>query len=219
MLRIAIELTNTIPSMRTWRLKFLEHFLYIARAMTDMGEQGIGLWDDEDKFYYDILNMPTGDKIPMRLRSMVGLIPLFAVGIMRQEVIDKLPGFWAGLNGTASAGPTWRSGLALERAGRGATPAFALARAIRMRDILRRMLDETEFLSPYGIRALSRCYLDTPYEFDYNGAQYGSSYLPGESDGGIVRRQLELARSGLDAGELSCWWKTCAASMHITARD
>jgi hypothetical protein len=186
MLRIAIELTNSDPVYEDMALKFLEHFLYIARAMTDMGKQGMGLWDDEDKFFYDILNMPSGDKIPMRLRSMVGLIPLFAVGIMRQEVIDKLPTFWARIEEYRERRPDLVAQVShWNEEGVERRRLFALARATRMRDILRRLLDETEFLSPYGIRALSRSYLDTPYEFDYNGAQYGVRYLPGESDGGL----------------------------------
>jgi hypothetical protein len=186
MLRISIELTKHDPVYEDMALKFLEHFLYIARAMTNMGRQGIGLWDDADKFFYDILNMPSGEKIPMRLRSMVGLMPLFAVGIVEQEVIDKLPEFWAKIEEYRERRPDlvaqvshWNEeGLQRRR-------LFALARATRMRDILRRLLDETEFLSPYGVRALSRCYLDTPFEFDYNGGQYRVGYLPGESDGGL----------------------------------
>jgi hypothetical protein len=186
MLRIAIELTNSDPVYEDMALKFLEHFLYIARAMTDMGKQGMGLWDDEDKFFYDILNMPSGDKIPMRLRSMVGLIPLFAVGIMRQEVIDKLPTFWARIEEYRERRPDLVAQVShWNEEGVERRRLFALARATRMRNILRRLLDETEFLSPYGIRALSRSYLDTPYEFDYNGARYGVRYLPGESDGGL----------------------------------
>ena len=157
MLRIAIELTNSDPVYEDMALKFLEHFLYIARAMTDMGKQGMGLWDDEDKFFYDILNMPSGDKIPMRLRSMVGLIPLFAVGIMRQEVIDKLPTFWARIEQYRERRPDLVAQVShWNEEGVERRRLFALARATRMRNILRRLLDETEFLSPYGIRALSR---------------------------------------------------------------
>ena len=85
MLRISIELSQHDPVYEDMALKFLEHFLYIARAMIDMGNEGIGLWDDEDNFFYDVLCMPSGQKIPLRTRSMVGLIPLFAVGILEQH--------------------------------------------------------------------------------------------------------------------------------------
>ena len=94
MLHIALELSQHDPVYEDMAAKFLEHFLYIARAMTDMGRQGIGLWDDTDNFFYDMLCMPCGSKIPMRLRSMVGLIPLFAVGVVERSVIRQAPGLW-----------------------------------------------------------------------------------------------------------------------------
>jgi len=186
MFRIAIELSRHDPVYEDMAIKFLEHFLYIARAMTDMGKQGIGLWDDVDKFFYDMLCMPSGQKIPMRLRSMVGLIPLFAVGIVEQEVIDKHPRLWAKIERYRLQRPDlvalvsrWNEeGLKGRR-------LFALVRVFRMTKILRRMLDETEFLSPYGVRALSRSYLDNPYDFDYHGVHSRVKYLPGESDGGL----------------------------------
>jgi hypothetical protein len=186
MLRIAIELSQRNPVYEGMAIKFLEHFLYIARAMTDMGKRGIGLWDDVDNFFYDVLSMPSGHKIPMRLRSMVGLIPLFAVGVIEQEVIDKLPELWGNIERYRHQRPDlvalvsrWHEeGLKGRR-------LFALARVFRMTRILRRLLDETEFLSPYGVRALSRSYLDNPYDFEYHGAHYRVAYLPGESDSGL----------------------------------
>jgi hypothetical protein len=186
MFRISIELSHRDPVYEDMAIKFLEHFLYIARAMSDMGKQGIGLWDDVDNFFYDVLSMPSGHKIPMRLRSMVGLIPLFAVGVVEQEVIDKHPRLWANIERYRQQRPDlvalvsrWNEeGLEGRR-------LFALARVFRMTKILRRLLDETEFLSPYGIRALSRSYLDNPYDFEYQGIDYRVKYLPGESDGGL----------------------------------
>ena len=186
MLRIAMELSQHDAVYEDMAIKFLEHFLYIARAMTDMGKQGIGLWDDVDNFFYDVLCMPSGHKIPMRLRSMVGLIPLFAVGVIEQEVIDKLPELWGKIERYRQQRPDlvalvsrWNEeGLKGRR-------LFALARVFRMTKILQRLLDETEFLSPYGVRALSRCYLDDPYDFEYNGVHYRVKYLPGESDGAL----------------------------------
>ena len=94
MLRISVELSQHDPAYEDMTIKFLDHFLLIARAMTDMGKEGIGLWNDDDNFFYDVLCMPSGEKMSLRLRSMVGLIPLFAVGIIEQEVIEKLPELW-----------------------------------------------------------------------------------------------------------------------------
>jgi hypothetical protein len=167
-------------------IKFLEHFLYIARAMTDMGKQGIGLWDDVDNFFYDVLSMTSGHKIPMRLRSMVGLIPLFAVGVIEQEVIEKHPRLWANIERYRRQRPDLVALVSRwNEEGQKGRRLFALARVFRMTKILRRLLDETEFLSPYGIRALSRSYLASPYDFEYHGIHYSVKYLPGESDGGL----------------------------------
>jgi hypothetical protein len=184
MFRIAIELSRHNPVYEDMTIKFLEHFLYIAQAMTDMGKQGIGLWDDVDNFFYDVLSMPSGQKIPMRLRSMVGLIPLFAVGIIEQEVIDKHPRLWANIERYRQQRPDLVALVSRwDEEGVKGRRLFALARAFRMTKILGRVLDEAEFLSPYGIRALSRSYLDNPYNFEYRGIRYQVKYLPGESDG------------------------------------
>jgi hypothetical protein len=186
MLRISIELTQRDPVYEDMTIKFLEHFLYIAQAMTDMGGEGIGLWDDQDNFFYDVLFMPSGRKIPLRLRSMVGLIPLFAVGLVEQDVINKRPELWRKIELYRERLPhlvklvsRWNE---LGAQGR---RLFSLARIFRMTRILRRMLDETEFLSPYGVRALSRSYLDHPYDFEYNGVHYRVKYEPAESNSGL----------------------------------
>ena len=130
MLRIAIELSQRDPVYEDMAIKFLEHFLYIARAMTDMGKQGIGLWDDADNFFYSVLYMPSGHKIPMRLRSMVGLIPLFAVAVMEQEVIDKLPELRGTIERYARAAARFSGArLTLEREGpEGTSPICHSAR-------------------------------------------------------------------------------------------
>ncbi|MET0430154.1 MAG: glucosidase, partial [Microvirga sp.] len=186
MMRIALELGAHDATYEELAIKFFEHFLYIAKAMTDMGEQSIGLWDDDDDFYYDVLCMPDGQKVPMRLRSMVGLIPLFAVEVVEEATLRKLPGFWDRLvwyrerrGDLAQLVSRWA-----ER-GKSGRHLLSLARAYRTTKILKRMLDESEFLSPHGIRALSRSYLDHPYMFEHNGARYGVKYLPGESDSGV----------------------------------
>ena len=186
MLRIAMELSQRDPVYEDMAIKFLEHFVYIARAMTDLGKEGIGLWDDEDEFFYDVLYMPNGSKVPMRIRSMVGLMPLFAVEVVEQEMIDKLPNLWNKIEQYRDRQPDlvqlvsrWN-----ERGSNG-NRLFSIARAFRMTKILQRLLDETEFLSPHGVRALSRYYLNSPYDFEYHGTHYTVKYLPGESDGAL----------------------------------
>jgi hypothetical protein len=186
MLRISVELSQRDPVYEDMTIKFLEHFLYIAQAMTDMGKAGIGLWDDEDNFFYDVLSMPSGTKIPLRLRSIVGLIPLCAVGIVEQELIDKRPELWRKIELYRERRPDLVKLVSRwNELGTQGRRLFSLARAFRMTKILHRMLDETEFLSPYGIRALSRSYLEHPYDFQYNGEHYRVTYQPGESDTGL----------------------------------
>ena len=148
-------------------IKFLDHFLHIAGAMTDIGHTGIGLWNDDDNFFYDVLAMPCGNKIPLRLRSMVGLIPLFAVGIIEQAVIDELPELWRKFEAYRALRPDLAQQVSrwLEPGVNGRR-LVALTRIFRMTMSLRRMLDESEFLSPFGIRALSRAYLAQPYDFE-----------------------------------------------------
>jgi hypothetical protein len=186
MMRIALELAAHDQTYEELAIKFFEHFLYIAKAMTDMGEESIGLWDEEDGFYYDVLCMPNGQKIPMRLRSMVGLIPLFAVEVIERSVLLSMPGFSERLSWYRER----RGDLAQlvsrwAEQGKNGRHLLSLARAFRTTKILQRMLDENEFLSPHGIRALSRSYLDHPYEFDYNGVSYCLQYQPAESNSGV----------------------------------
>ena len=130
MLRMSVELSERDPVYVDMTIKFLDHFLYIARAMTDMGKEGIGLWNDEDNFFYDVLWMPSGEKVPLRLRTVVGLIPLFAVGIVEQEVIDKLPELWSKFElYRERRSESGQACLALERGrGEGTTPDFPGAR-------------------------------------------------------------------------------------------
>ena len=182
MLRVSLELSKRDPVYEDMTIKFLDHFLHIARAMTNMGSEGIGLWDDQDNFFYDVLCMPSGDKIPLRLRSMVGLIPLFAVGIVEPDVIAKLPDLWSKIESYRQRRPEL-AGLVSRWNEQGVQGRrlFSLARVFRMTKMLRRMLDEEEFLSPFGVRALSRSYLDRPYDFEYDGVHYRVSYEPGES--------------------------------------
>jgi len=186
MLRISIELSRRDPAYDDMAIKFLDHFLHIAGAITDMGKEGLGLWNDEDKFFYDVLFLPSGDEVPLRLRSMVGLIPLYAVGYIDRDLIEKRPELWRKFElyreqraDLVKLVSRWNeSGVEGRR-------LIALARVFRMTSLLRRMLDESEFLSPYGVRALSRSYLDHPYDFECDGSHYRVKYEPGESESGL----------------------------------
>ena len=186
MLRIAIELGQTDHVYEDLATKFFEHFLYIAKAMTNMADTGIGLWDERDEFYYDVLDMPDGRTNVLRVRSMVSLIPLFAVEVLDSEVLDSVPGFASRLDWFLKYRPDlaalvsrWQEGGKKER------HLLSLLRGSRMKKLLKRMLDETEFLSDFGIRSLSKVHRDRPYVFDECGHQIAVAYLPGESDSGL----------------------------------
>lgn len=185
MLSIALELASRDPAYEDLASKFFEHFVAIADAMNRFG--GTGLWDEEDGFYYDEFHVE-GGATPMRLRSAVGLMPLIAVEVLDQDVIDRLPGFrrrlqWFLHNRTdLSRHMTWfeKSGAdAREPSGR---RLLAIPSRERLERLLRVMLDPAEFLSPYGVRSLSRVYGERPYEFRIDGATYRVDYAPAESD-------------------------------------
>ena len=188
MMRIALELALSNPVYEDMASKFFEHFLYIAKAMTQIGGDGhgIGLWDDIDQFYYDELNLPDGRMIPLRVRSMVGLIPLFAVETLEPEMLERLPNFNRRLKWFLKNRPELAHLVSRwDDPGRGERRLLSLLRGSRMKRLLKRMLDESEFLSPYGVRALSRQHLTQPYVFDSAGQELKVSYLPGESDSGM----------------------------------
>jgi hypothetical protein len=186
MLHIALELGQHDKVYEDMATKFFEHLLYIARAMTGLGVDGSGLWDETDGFYYDKLCMPDGSMFPMRVRSMVGLIPLFAVAVVDASTLQNLPGFISRMRYFRDE----RSDLAT-LVSRWADPGadgrhlLSLARVYRMTKLLERMLDENEFLSPHGVRALSQVYRDHPYQFEYGGQTYSMNYQPAESESGL----------------------------------
>ncbi|HUX30218.1 MAG TPA: glucosidase [Thiobacillus sp.] len=186
LMRIALELAQTNPVYEDIATKFFEHFLYIAKAMNNIGDQGIGLWDEEDQFFYDVLRFPDGRMQPLRVRSMVGLIPLFAVEIIEPEMLERLPDFKRRLEWFMKYRPELAALVShwLEP-GRGNRRLLSLLRPHRMRRVLQRMLDESEFLSDYGVRSLSRAHLDQPYEFSLDGQPVRVSYEPAESTSGL----------------------------------
>jgi hypothetical protein len=188
MMRIALELALSNPVYEDMASKFFEHFLYIAKAMTQIGGDGhgVGLWDDVDQFYYDELNLSDGRMIPLRVRSMIGLIPLFAVETLEPEMLERLPAFNRRLKWFLKNRPELAALVSRwEEPGRGERRLLSLLRGSRMKRLFKRMLDESEFLSPHGIRALSRRHLKEPYVFNCSGQTFTVSYLPGESDSGM----------------------------------
>ncbi len=185
LMRIALELAQTNSVYEDIATKFFEHFLSIARSMSNIGSRGISLWDEGDGFYYDVLSLPGNRIVPMRLRSMVGLIPLFAVETLDPDLLDRVPNFKRRLKWLLDYRPELADLVSRWHVpGRGERRLLSLLRGHRMKAILRRMLDETEFLSDYGVRALSRRYAEHPYEFSVNGATTAVSYEPGESQSG-----------------------------------
>ncbi|HEX5271166.1 MAG TPA: glucosidase, partial [Gemmataceae bacterium] len=203
LMRIALELALHDPIYQDIATKFFEHFLQIARAMTRVGGdgpsplplspggergrgEGVGLWDEQDEFYYDELNLPDGRMVRLRVRSMVGLIPLFAVETLEPELLSRLPDFRRRLEWVLGHRPELAALVSRwQEPGRGERRLLSLLRGHRMKRLLRRMLDESEFLSEYGVRALSRHYRDHPYSLTCQGDVLTVRYRPGESDSGM----------------------------------
>ncbi|WP_313623894.1 MGH1-like glycoside hydrolase domain-containing protein [Achromobacter sp.] len=186
MLRIAVELALHEPLYEEFVEKFFQHTLLIAGALDRVGEHEDEAWDEEDGFFYDVLRLPDGSAKRLKVRSIVGLLPLAAVAVFEDDILAKLPNFRA------------RARLFLERHGELAANThlpqqpgivnrrmLATANDFKIRRILARMLDEDEFFGPYGIRALSRFHLAHPYVFHHAGQEHRVTYVPGESDTGM----------------------------------
>jgi hypothetical protein len=186
MLAIALELAKDDPAYEDVASKFFEHFVYIARAMNDFGSGGVSLWDEEDGFYYDVLHLPNGEEHFLKIRSMVGLIPLFAVETLEPEIVDRLPGFKRRMQWFIDNHPDVPEHIEMtQRSAHGVRRLLSLVSRKQLKRVLSRMLDETEFFSPYGIRALSRYHLDHPYEVVVNGNISRVDYEPAESSTGV----------------------------------
>jgi hypothetical protein len=187
MLAIALELSDHDTSYEDVATKFLEHFFHIAHAMNDrpttQADDGIDLWDSEDGFYYDVLHYPDGTHSYLKVRSMVGLIPLLAVMTIEPELLDKLPGFKRRFEWFILHRPDLVKNVApVNETGQGGRHLFSIVNAERLKRILWRMLDEAEFLSPHGIRSLSRYHLDHPVIREIDGRTYRCDYEPAESN-------------------------------------
>jgi len=185
MLAIALELARHDPAYEDVASKFFEHFVYIAHAVHDLGDEGINLWDEADGFYYDVLH-GNGTAHPMKVRSMVGLIPLFAVETLDPEVVDKLPGFKRRMQWFIDNHPEFRDHVEMvSKPGIGMRRLLAIVGREQLPRVLGFMLDEAEFLSPYGVRAVSRYHHDHPYSLRLDGMEHRVDYEPAESSSGL----------------------------------
>jgi len=186
MLTIALELAKNNPVYEDIATKFFEHYLYIADAINHIGDMDASLWDEADGFYYDVLHLPDDRQVEMKVRSMVGLIPLFAVETIEPETLKQLPNFKKRLEWFVQNRPDLRRNVAcMETRGVGARRLLAIASQDKLKRILQKMLDESEFLSDYGIRAVSRHHAAHPYIFYANGMECRVDYEPAESSSGL----------------------------------
>jgi len=186
MLRISIELALHYPVFEEFAIKFFEHTMWIAGAMDRMGKAQDTMWNEEDGFFYDVLRMPNGDAFQMKVRSMVGLLPLTAVSIFEEDIMEKLPTFARHAKNFLMRHPELETNLHMP-----GTPGLAGRRLLstvnedKLRRILTKMLDDKEFFGPHGIRALSLYHREHPFEFEILGQKSQVSYLPGDSDSGM----------------------------------
>ena len=186
LLAIALELAKSDECYEDVASKFWEHFLYIASAMNNLGDEGISLWDEDDGFYYDVLHLHGVGNQPLKVRSMVGLIPLFAVETIEPEMLDALPNFKRRLYWFIENRPDLIGNVSCMRTpGDGERRLLSVAFRERLEKVLKVMLDENEFLSPYGIRAISRYHKDNPYILHVNGSEHRVDYEPAESSTGL----------------------------------
>ncbi|HEX5482748.1 MAG TPA: glucosidase, partial [Terriglobia bacterium] len=186
MLDIAMELASVDPVYEDVASKFFEHFVLIAHAMNDVGREGISLWDEKDGFYYDVLHLPGGKEYPLKVRSMVGLAPLFGVMTLEPQAVDKLPGFKRRMQWFLDHKPLMAHHIDQSvKSEKGPRRLLSLVSRQRLVRVLRYLLDEEEFLSAYGLRALSKFHQQHPYVLRLNGYEHRVSYDPGESTTGM----------------------------------
>jgi len=181
MLSMAMELARDDPAYEDVASKFFEHFVYIAQAMNDMGGAGIGLWDDEDGFYYDVVHLDD-KRVPMKVRSMVGLVPLFASQTFEPEELARFPGFSRRMQWFLNHHPDLGEHVDMsQRTPRGARLLLTIANRKKLERIYRYVFDENEFLSPHGVRALSKYHGEHPFVIHHDGQGYAVDYEPAES--------------------------------------
>jgi hypothetical protein len=182
MLTIALELARTRPAYEDMATKFFEHFVYIANAINTMMGEDVGLWDPEDGFFYDVLHLPDGSFQPLRVRSLVGLVPLLAVGTIKPDLLQKLPRFRNRLEWFIKYRPQLVGNLcSLTKPGGEGRMLLSFVEPERLVRVLRRVLDPAEFLSDHGLRSLSKHHASHPYEFAYGDQVHSVAYEPAES--------------------------------------
>ena len=183
MLQIALELALHDPVYQSMASKYFEQFLWIQSAMNNLGSGTSGLWNEEDGFFYDALLLPDGQAMPLKVRSLVGLLPLAACSVVFPEQVGHLPEFMARVQWLNENRPHLVAGIpSMGRPGVAGRRLLAVMDETKLRRVLARMLDEAEFLSPYGIRSISRVYKDQPYVVQVSGVEYRVDYLPAESN-------------------------------------
>lgn len=186
LMKIAIELALTDPVYEDMASKYFEHFLLIAGAVADIGETGEGLWNEDDGFFYDMLRHADGSSVPIRILSLVGLIPIFAVEVLDNDIFEKLPSFAARSRWLLQNRPKLAALVSRwTEHGQGESHLLSLLRGHRLKGLLRHMLAETEFLSDFGVRSLSKAYLANPYRFQARGISIEVPYTPGEAESGL----------------------------------
>jgi hypothetical protein len=186
MLAIALELATKDPAYEDVASKFFEHFVYIAHAMNNMAGEGVELWDPQDHFFYDVLHKANGSMCPLKVRSMVGAIPLFAVESIEPEIETRLPKFWRRMMWFIRNRPQLRENIIpQEQADGKKRRLLSLVSGDRLRSVLGYLLDENEFLSPHGIRSLSRIHRDHPFVLPLDDHEYRVDYEPAESTTGL----------------------------------
>ena len=186
MLEIALELASDDVTYEPMALKFMEHFLWIAGGMDRIGENQDELWDEEDGFFYDLLHLPDGTAGRLKVKSMVGLLPLCATSLISRDLIEKFPRLRQKVAQFVQKHPDLVANIfPSDRPGRNGQYLLSVLNEGKLRRILQHMLDESGFLSPYGIRSLSRYHLENPYKFDVHGEEYVVQYQPAESQTGL----------------------------------
>ena len=186
LMEMAIEIALKDPSYEDVASKFFEHFVHIAESLNLLdGHHEVSLWDEEDGFFYDALHCPDCGIIPLKVRSLVGLTALFAVSVIDKEVLDRLKGFRKRMMWFVNNRKDLNKFVAIEEQPKGRDLLFSQIHRDRLERILRRLLDEKEFLSSGGVRSISRHHKDHPFVFHYNGTEFRVDYEPGESTNDI----------------------------------
>jgi hypothetical protein len=186
MLELSLELATRDPSFEEFALKFVRQFFMIAASMDRVGVTDDELWDEEDGFFYDVLRLPDGSATRLRIRSLVGLLPLCAATVIPQEVVEQFPALTKRVRDHVDRQPDLLANIADPTVpGVNGRRLLSILDETKLRRMLARMLDEKRFLSPHGIRSLSRWHLDHPYVFDVAGQEFRVDYLPAESNTGM----------------------------------